>query len=94
MVGIPLLDLWGMWSTPSLPSLPCPLSLRAAVPAWLLSMEQISNFLNLNVFIVYKQMSIKLDFKYYEKYLELIVWKRIDNVDLNYKYQILILETI
>ena len=36
-----MLELWGMQSTPSLPSLPCPLLLGVVAPDRVLSMDQI-----------------------------------------------------
>ena len=36
-----MLELWGMWSTPSLPSLPGTLCLRIVAPGRILSMGQI-----------------------------------------------------
>ena len=37
-----MLELWGMWSTPALPSLPGPLLIRMVTPDKVLSMGQIA----------------------------------------------------
>ena len=40
-----MLELWGMWSTPLLPSLPCPLWLRVVAPDRVLYMDQIETLI-------------------------------------------------
>ena len=45
----PILELWGMWTTPSLPLLPGPLWSGVAVPARVLSLDQIKLFNHLTV---------------------------------------------
>ena len=49
-----MLELWGMWTTPSLPSLPGPLWLGIVAPDWALSMGQIE----LNCVLVLKGIAL------------------------------------
>ena len=43
-VALVMLELWGIWSTPSLPLLPGPLWLGVVAPEMVLSMGQIELF--------------------------------------------------
>ena len=60
----PVLDLWGMWSTPSLALLSGPLWLRVVVPVRVVVMNQIEIFNNLQGIIICIEKKITVKYQY------------------------------